>query len=156
MGYRDFKEGTLGRRLVFLFLAAPCGLWDLSSLARNWTQATTVKPGNPNHWATTCWGFFNLCTFVPTRPPPHSWNLKKTWFSCFPLGVFETAFTQILVVNVHPLGIHVVLSGWVVQAHLNGWSRRNMHKVMRNQAGWACGLFLYFLSPKYKNRSLLW
>ena len=70
MGYRDFKEGTLGRRLVFLFLAAPSGLWDLSSLARNLTQATTVKPRNPNHWATTYWGFFTPLHFCTNPPPP--------------------------------------------------------------------------------------
>ena len=28
-------------------------------------------------------------------------------------GVYDTAFTQILLVNVYPSGIHVALSGWV-------------------------------------------
>ena len=36
--------------LDFLFLAAPCGLQDLSSLTRDRTQALAVKMTNPNHW----------------------------------------------------------------------------------------------------------
>ena len=28
-------EDPLGRKLVFLFFAIPCGLWDLNSLIRN-------------------------------------------------------------------------------------------------------------------------
>ena len=30
----------------------PCGLQDLSSLTRHWTQATAVKAPSPNHWTT--------------------------------------------------------------------------------------------------------
>ena len=36
----------------FFFLVVPCGLWDLSPLTRDWTQATEVKAWNPNHQAT--------------------------------------------------------------------------------------------------------
>ena len=50
--------GYTGEKTCFSFLALPCCLWALSSLTRNWTQATAVKPRNPNHWATSCWGFF--------------------------------------------------------------------------------------------------
>ena len=76
-------------------------------------------------------------------------NSQKDMLLLLPFGVYETAFTQILVVDVYPSGVHVALSGWVVQAHLNGWSRRKVHKIMRDWAGWACDLFLYSLSPKY-------
>ena len=34
----------------FLCLATPWGLWCLSSLTRNWTQATAVKAPSLNHW----------------------------------------------------------------------------------------------------------
>ena len=35
---------------VYLFIfATPHSLWDLSSLTRDWTQATAVKAWNPNH-----------------------------------------------------------------------------------------------------------
>ena len=69
--------------------------------------------------------------YLSTKPtPPHTpfLNSQEDMFLLLPFGVFETTFTQILVVNIHPLGIHVALSGWVVLAHLNGWSRRNVHK----------------------------
>ena len=33
-----------------LFLATWHGLWDLSSLTRDWTWATAVKAPSPNHW----------------------------------------------------------------------------------------------------------
>ena len=38
--------------LVIYFLAAPRGLWDLSSPTRDWTQTMAVKAQNPNHLAT--------------------------------------------------------------------------------------------------------
>ena len=38
--------------LIFsLFWAILHGLWDLSSLTRDWTWATAVKVSNPNHWS---------------------------------------------------------------------------------------------------------
>ena len=39
----------------FFFLVVPCGLWDLSPLTRDWTQATEWKPG-----------------ILTTRPPGNS------------------------------------------------------------------------------------
>ena len=36
----------------FIFLAMPCGLWDLSSQTRHRTQAPAVKAPSPNHWTT--------------------------------------------------------------------------------------------------------
>ena len=103
------KRVHWGEDLFSFFLAAPCGLWDLSSLTRNWTQTTAVKPRNPNHWATSCWGFF-----VPLYQP--LLELSRRHVSLASLWVYEIAFTQILVDNVYSLGIHVALSGWVVQA----------------------------------------
>ena len=59
MGHRDFKLRVhWGENLFFFFGFMLCSLRALSSLTRNWTQATAVKPRNPNHWATSCWGFF--------------------------------------------------------------------------------------------------
>ena len=37
-------------KLALFFLLCPQGLWDLSSLTRDWTQATEVKVLSPNHW----------------------------------------------------------------------------------------------------------
>ena len=136
-------EDPLGRKLVFLFFAIPRGLWDLNSLIRNWTQATGVKPRNPNYCATSCWGFF-VPLHLYTKP---FLNSQEDLILLLSSGVYDTAFTQILVVNVYPLGIHVALSGWVVQAYLNGWSRRKVHKIIKGWAVWACDLFLYSLSP---------
>ena len=39
-------------RFFVCFVAMPHGLWDLSSLSRNWTWAMAVKTQNPNHWST--------------------------------------------------------------------------------------------------------
>ena len=36
-----------------LFLAVLCGIWDLSSLARDQTLAPAVEAWNLNHWAST-------------------------------------------------------------------------------------------------------
>ena len=38
--------------VLFCFLATPCGLWDLSSLARDWTLVKALGAWNTNHWAT--------------------------------------------------------------------------------------------------------
>ena len=35
---------------LFLFLAVPWGLWDLSSLTRRWTWVPAVKALSSNHW----------------------------------------------------------------------------------------------------------
>ena len=40
---------TLILNVFFFFLAKPSGLWDLSSLTRDWTWAMAVKARNPNH-----------------------------------------------------------------------------------------------------------
>ena len=37
---------------IYLFLAVPLSLWDLSSLTRNWTKSTAVKVPSPNQWTT--------------------------------------------------------------------------------------------------------
>lgn len=50
-----------------------------------------MKPRNPNHWATS--------------------ELPKDVFLLFALRMSETAFTQILVINVHPLRTHVARGG---------------------------------------------
>ena len=41
--------------LLFFFLALPLDLWDLSSLARDWTRALAVNPPSSNPW--TGWEF---------------------------------------------------------------------------------------------------
>ena len=38
--------------VLFYFLVAPCGLWDLSFLTRDRTRAMAMKVWNPNHQAT--------------------------------------------------------------------------------------------------------
>ena len=42
-----------GLFFIYLLSAALCGLRDLSSLNRGWTQDTAVKTHNPHHKATT-------------------------------------------------------------------------------------------------------
>ena len=46
------EEKGLGQvTLLFLhLLASPCGMSDLSSLARDWTQVPAVEAWSPNHW----------------------------------------------------------------------------------------------------------
>ena len=39
--------------LLFFFLAGLPGLWNLLSLTRDWTWATTVEELSPTHWTTT-------------------------------------------------------------------------------------------------------
>ena len=36
---------------IYLFIAVPCGLQDVRSQTRDWTQALAVKAQNPNHKA---------------------------------------------------------------------------------------------------------
>ena len=48
-GWREYGMGSKKRFFVFC-LAAPRSLQDLSSLARDWSQATAVKVPSPNHW----------------------------------------------------------------------------------------------------------
>ena len=53
----------------YLLVALPC-LYDLNSLARDWTQAMTVKTLNPNHWTSREFtrGFFFLSHLSFNRP----------------------------------------------------------------------------------------
>ena len=40
------------KKAFFFFLTAPQGLWNLSSLTRDQTQASAVKVQSPNDWPT--------------------------------------------------------------------------------------------------------
>ena len=42
----------IGTLVIYFWGAMPPGLWDLSSPARDWTQASAVKIWNLNHWVT--------------------------------------------------------------------------------------------------------
>ena len=48
--YYFFFHSTLLKNLLFGHIL--CGLQDLSSPIRDWTQATAVKALSPNHWTT--------------------------------------------------------------------------------------------------------
>ena len=54
------------------FLFCPQGLWDLSSLTSNWTQATAVKVLSPSHW--TVREFPVSFDFHWTRVQWHRWG----------------------------------------------------------------------------------
>ena len=39
--------------VLLLLMIILCGLWDLSSLTRDWTWGTALKAQNPDHWTTS-------------------------------------------------------------------------------------------------------
>ena len=108
MGYRDFKLRVhWGENLFFLFwlyhvaygISVPWPgieprpqLWNLGIL----TTGPPVVGGS---------------LYLYTNP---FLNSQEDMILLLPFGMYETAFTHILVVNYHPLGIHVALSGWMV------------------------------------------
>ena len=101
MDYRDVKEGTLGRRLVAYGISVP---WPgIEPRPQRW------NPGMLTTGPPVVGGSLYLCTnpFL---------NSQEDMFFLLPFEVYEIALTQILVDNVYSLGIHVALSGWVVQA----------------------------------------
>ena len=143
MGYRDFKLRVhWGENLFFFFW-----LYHIAyGISVPWPG---IEP-RPQLWnlgiLTTGPPVVGGSLYLYTNP---FLNSQKDMILLLPFGMYKTAFTHILVVNYHPLGIHVALSGWMVQAHLNGRSRRKVHKILRDWAGWGCDLFLYSLSPRY-------
>ena len=46
----SWQNGFLFLFWVFLFLAVPGNLWDLSSLTRDWTQAPALQVPSPSLW----------------------------------------------------------------------------------------------------------
>ena len=51
----DFRKAVYGRvpwLLFYVLVFSPRGMWDLSSLTRDWTHTPCVGRGSPNHWTT--------------------------------------------------------------------------------------------------------
>ena len=74
--YISFKKKKIDCVLLFIFLTLPRRLWDLSSPARYWTQALSVRAPDLNHWTARKFPHISYYNSQSHTVPLRSWKFS--------------------------------------------------------------------------------
>ena len=124
-------------------LAAPCGLWDLSSLTRYHTQTLAMEVLRPNHWTS------RECPLFATTDDPtltHHNHLKAMVFT--PGGGHSVGLDECMTTRIHH-NIQSIFTApkssalylFISSQSLNPWQPRTFHWLFHNVA-FQCQVFI--------------